>query len=145
MKFLKMTILLMLALGAQSTLAHHSVAANFDRDATVEVSGTLVEFLLRNPHTHFEVDVTEADGSVSRWLIEWGTKNDLIRRGVDVDKINLGEEVTVTMMLSRTLERVGYARSLILSDGTIIQDCGFTAFRNALQNGEEVQCEPPER
>jgi len=144
MKILKMALLL-LALSVQSVMAHHSVAANFDRDSIVEVRGTLAEFILRNPHTHFEVDVTEEDGTVSRWLIEWGTKNDLIRRGVEVDKIKVGEEVTVTMMLSRTLERVGYARSLILSDGTTIQDCGFSAYRNALQSGEEVKCEPPER
>lgn len=135
----------LIAFGIQSAIAHHSVAANFDRDATIEITGTLVEFLLRNPHTHMEVDVTEEDGTLSRWLVEWGTKNDLIRRGVDLDKIHLGERVIVTMMPSRTLERVGYARSLILSDGTIIQDCGFVAFRNALQNGEEIKCEPPER
>ena len=126
-------------------VAHHSVSANFDRDRLVEITGTLIEFRLRNPHTHLEVDVAEEDGSITRWLVEWGTRNDLIRRGVDVDRITVGDEVTVTMIPSRTLDNVGYARSLVLSDGSLIQDCGYAAFRDALRRGEEVECDAPER
>lgn len=126
-------------------LAHHSVSANFDRDRRVEITGTLVAFHLRNPHTHLEVDVTEEDGSVSHWLVEWGTRNDLIRRGVDVESIEEGQEVTVTMIPSRRLENVGYARSLVLADGSTLRDCGFAAFREALTSEEDVECEAPER
>lgn len=132
------------AFQASMAVAHHSVSANFDRDRLVEITGTLVEFHLRNPHTHLEVDVAEQDGSVTRWLVEWGTRNDLIRRGVDVEAITTGEIVTVTMIPSRTLENVGYARSLVLSDGTTIRDCGYRAFRDALRSGE-AECEAPER
>jgi len=134
-----------LGLSSLPAAAHHSVSANFDRDSRVEITGTLTAFLLRNPHTHLEVDVVEEDGSVSHWLVEWGTKNDLIRRGVDVDRISEGEEVTVTMIPSRTLEHVGYARSLTLADGSTIQDCGYRAFRDSLRNAEEIECEAPER
>lgn len=131
--------------GSQAAFAHHSVTANFDRSLRVEITGTLVAFHLRNPHTHLEVDVVEEDGTVSHWLVEWGTRNDLIRRGVDVDSIKEGEEVTVTMIPSRRLENVGYARSLVLADGSTIRDCGYAAFRDALINPEEVECEAPER
>lgn len=132
-------------ISTQSATAHHSVAANFDREGSVEITGTLAVFIARNPHTHLEVDVVSEDGTVNRWLVEWGTRNDLIRRGVDLDKITLGEQITVTMMPSRTLEHVGYARSMILEDGTTVQDCGFRAYREALQRGEEVKCEAPTR
>ena len=134
-----------LGLGSQSAMAHHSVAANFDPTVRVEITGTLTAFHLRNPHTHLEVDVAEEDGSVTHWLVEWGTKNDLIRRGVDVDRIREGEEVTITMVPSRRLEHVGYARSMTLSDDSTIRDCGYTAFREALRNEEEVDCDAPER
>ena len=134
-----------LGLSSLPVAAHHSVSANFDRDTRVEITGTLTAFLLRNPHTHLEVDVVEEDGSVSHWLVEWGTKNDLIRRGVDVDRITEGDEVTVTMILSRRLEHVGYARSLTLSDGSTIRDCGYRAFRDALRSAKEPECEAPER
>ena len=134
-----------IGLVSQTAFAHHSVSGNFDRNGRVEITGTLVAFHLRNPHTHLEVDVVEDDGSVSHWLVEWGTRNDLIRRGVDVDSIKEGEEVTVTMIPSWRLENVGYARSLVLADGSTIRDCGYAAFREALNNPEVTECEAPER
>ena len=134
-----------LALGSQAASPHHSVTANFDRDARVEITGKLTAFHLRNPHSHLEVDVIEEDGTVSDWLVEWGTKNDLIRRGVDVDRIKEGDVLTITMLPSRRLEHVGYARSLVLPDGSTIRDCGFAAFREALTSSEGGECEAPER
>ena len=140
MKKLMQKILLanVIALIGPIASAHHSVTANFNRDLRVEITGTLVAFHLRNPHTHLEVDVIEEDGTVSHWLVEWGTRNDLIRRGVDVESITEGEEVTVTMIPSRRLENVGYARSLVLADGSTLRDCGYAAFRDALINPEEA-------
>lgn len=135
----------MVVVGVQVTFAHHSVTANFDRSLRVEITGTLTAFHLRNPHTHLEVDVVEEDGSVSNWLVEWGTRNDLIRRGVNVESIKEGEEVTVTMIPSRRLENVGYARSLVLADGSTLRDCGYAAFREALNSSDGRECEAPER
>ena len=134
-----------LGLGAQTALAHHSVSANFDRDARQDITGTLTAFHLRNPHAHLELDVVEDDGTVSHWLVEWGTRNDLIRRGVDVDRIKVGDELTITLIPSRRLEHVGYARAMILPDGSLIRDCGFRAFREALVSGTEIECEEPDR
>jgi len=136
---------LALALSGQSVLAHHSVTANFDTSARHDITGTLTAFHLRNPHSQFEIDVVEADGTVSQWLVDWGTKNDLVRRGVDVDRIKVGQEVTITLVPSRRLEHVGYARSLVLADGTAIRDCGYAAFRDALVSGSELECEEPGR
>ena len=138
-------IALPLVLAAGSVAAHHSVRTNFDRGDRREITGTLTAFHLRNPHTHLEIDVVEEDGSVSHWLVEWGTRNDLIRRGVDVDRLMVGDEITVTLIYSRNLENVGYARGIVLADGTTIRDCGFAAFRDALVSGSELQCEEPDR
>lgn len=126
-------------------LAHHSVSGNFDRDARHDITGTLTAFHLRNPHSHLELDVIEEDGSVSRWLVEWGTRNDLIRRGVDLDRVKVGDVLTITLIPSRRLEHVGYARVLTLPDGSVVRDCGFAAFREALLEGKEVECVEPDR
>ena len=138
-------LIVVLVVGSQAAFAHHSVTANFDRNIRVEITGTLTAFHLRNPHTHLEVDVVEEDGSVSNWLVEWGTRNDLIRRGVDVYSINEGEEITVMMIPSRRLENVGYVRSLVLADGSTLSDCGWAAFREALNSSDGRECEAPER
>ncbi|MDE0004241.1 MAG: DUF6152 family protein [Rhodospirillaceae bacterium] len=134
-----------LGLAVQAGFAHHSVSGNFDQDARHDITGTLTAFHLRNPHSHLELDVVEEDGTVSRWLVEWGTRNDLIRRGVDLDRIKVGDELTVTLVPSRRLEHVGYARALTLPDGSVIRDCGFRAFREALLEGRELECEEPDR
>ena len=134
-----------LSLAARSGVAHHSVSGNFDRDARLDITGTLTAFHLRNPHSHLEVDVVEENGTVSHWLVEWGTRNDLIRRGVDLDSVGVGDELTITLIPSRRLEHVGYARVLTLADGTVVRDCGFAAFREALLAGTEVECAEPDR
>ena len=126
-------------------LAHHSVSGNFDRDTLQDITGTLTAFHLRNPHAHLEVDVVEDDGTVSHWLLEWGTRNDLIRRGVDVDRLRVGDMLTITLIPSWRLEHVGYVRSIVLPDGSIVRDCGFAAFREALVAGTELNCEVPDR
>jgi hypothetical protein len=138
-------VVMLLALSSSLVLAHHSVSGNFDRSTTIEITGILTAFHLRNPHTHLEVNVEENDGTVSEWLVEWGTKNDLIRRGVNVDQIKEDEKVTISLMPSLRLKHVGYARSLTLADGSVISDCGFAAFRKTLTSNEETDCEPPER
>ena len=132
---------LVLTLGPQAVFSHHSVSANFDRAISVEITGTVTAFYLRNPHSHLELDVVDEDGSVAQWLIEWGTRNDLIRRGVDVNRIQVGDKLTVTLMPSRQLEHVGYMRSAILPDGSTIRDCGYAAFREALVNEQEFECD----
>ena len=88
----------------------------------------------RKLRPQLEVDVPESDGTTTHWLVEWGTRNDLIRRGVDVDRIKVGDELTISLIMSRQLEHVGYLQSAVLSDGSTIRDCGYAAFRDALVN-----------
>ena len=66
---------------------------------------------------------------------------DLIRRGVNVGRIQVGDELTITLAPSRRLEHVGLFQSAILPDGSIIGDCGFVAFREALVSSTEFVCE----
>ena len=129
-----------LLLGPMLAGGHHSVVANFDSDDKREITGIVTAFHLRNPHSQLEVDVREGDGSMTHWLVEWGTRNDLIRRGVDVDRIQVGDEITISLIMSRRLEHVGYLQSAVLSDGSTIRDCGYAAFREALVNSGSSAC-----
>jgi Family of unknown function (DUF6152) len=133
-----------LSLASLPAWGHHSVAANFDRTDVREITGVVTAFHLRNPHSQLEVDVTEDDGSVAHWLVEWGTRNDLIRRGVDVTRIKQGDELKISLIMSRRLDHVGYLQSAVLSDGSTIRDCGYAAFREALVNSEKLECDGAE-
>ncbi len=130
-----------LCLGTGSGVAHHSVVINFDRQAVTEVSGTVSAVYLRNPHSQYVLNVTEDDGSVTEWFIEWADRNALTRRGVDLDLIQVGDEVTIIIWPSHRLENVGYFRRAVLADGTIFSDCGFVEFRQAVANSTEYICD----
>src|SRR6185295_1263639 len=124
-----------LFLNSTSSLAHHSVAANFDQSKTLDVTGKVKEFEIRNPHSQITLEVTKADGSVSDYYVEWSDKNALLRRSVPVDKIKVGDKVTVNVHPSRRLPNLGYFRTATLPDGTVLKDCGFAAFRESVAKG----------
>lgn len=120
---------------------HHSVRANFDMAASVEVEGTISAVHIRNPHSQYVLDVIADDGSTEEWLIEWSDRNALIRRQVDVERIKQGDRVTITAWPSRRLPQVAYFVQAILPDGSLFRDCGFREFREAVVNSSEFSCE----
>ena len=75
------------------------------------------------------LDVTQEDGSVKEYLAEWSDGNALRLRGVMVDRLEAGEEVTVHARKHRRLDDVIYIRDLVMSDGTIVRDCGAGIYR----------------
>ena len=67
------------AVGVGQALAHHSFAAQFDRDRPVKLSGTVTEMKWANPHAWIYIDVEDADGQVVNWALETRGANNLIR------------------------------------------------------------------
>ena len=113
------------------TSAHHSVPTNYFlyAEGGVELMGTVKEFDVRNPHSLITLDVLEDDGSVTEWLVEWSDGNSLRRRGVEIARVKVGEEVVVHARKHRHVENVAYVRDVIVSDGTIVRDCGAGIYR----------------
>ena len=50
--------------------AHHSFAAQYDRQKPVTLKGTVTKVEWMNPHIYFYIDVKSADGTVANWAIE---------------------------------------------------------------------------
>ena len=73
--------------------AHHSFAAEFDDSKPVKITGTITKVEWQNPHIWFYVDVKNADGSVTNWMVEGGSPNALIRRGFTKDALPVGTEI----------------------------------------------------
>lgn len=129
-----------LALLAERALPHHSVFTNFDTSVSVEITGTVTSVNIRNPHSQYVLDVATGDGATEEWLVEWSDRNALIRRQVAIDRIKVGDEITVTVWPSRRLDRIGYFIQAVLPDGSVFRDCGFREFREAVVDSREFSC-----
>jgi hypothetical protein len=105
------------ALSAQPSAAHHSFAAEFDANASIELTGTVTKVEWANPHTYFYMDVTNPKGEIENWALEMGSPNGLMRRGWTRDSMKLGDVVTVTGSRAKDGSTKGNARSVVLSTG----------------------------
>ena len=65
--------------------AHHSFAAVYQADQTIEIEGKVVQFLFRNPHSVLHVLVPDGSGGTTRWAIEWQGASQLGARGVSAE------------------------------------------------------------
>lgn len=76
--------------------AHHSFTATYDERETIQIEGTLVQFMFRNPHAWVHVMAPDANGEIQRWGVEWGGAGQLSGQGVTRDSLRPGDRVVIT-------------------------------------------------
>jgi len=98
--------------------AHHAFGGEFDPYRPVLLKGKVVRVEWVNPHTWIHVEVVKPDGSKEEWMVEGGSPNSLLRRGVTRDSLPVGTEVVVDGYQARdhTLLRAN-GRNVTLTDG----------------------------
>ena len=79
-----------LCLAEMAAVAHHSFAAEYDRDKPVKVTGTISKFDLTNPHSWIYVEVKGADGKTATWGFETASLIAMFRRGFKKDTLKAG-------------------------------------------------------
>jgi hypothetical protein len=97
--------------------AHHSFAAEFDRDKPITLTGTVTKLEWTNPHARIYIDVRDDKGKVVNWDCELGPPNGLMRRGWNRNSLKQGHVVTINGFLSKTARHVANARTVKLADG----------------------------
>ena len=85
-----------LVAGTSRVAAHHSFGATYDSSQRVEVEGVVKEFVWRNPHSFLRLDVTDKDGAVKTWTLEWGSTNDLTQAKLTRTTLKPGDKLVVT-------------------------------------------------
>ncbi len=98
-------------------VAHHSFAATFDREQSVELTGTVTEIEWRNPHVWFYIDIENEQGVTENWGFEMGSPNGLIRLGWDRNSLQVGDVVTADGASARDGSRRSTVRTVTLSTG----------------------------
>jgi len=103
------------------TAAHHSFAAEFDRDAPVRLEGKIVRLEGSNPHAWIHMEVVKEDGSSEVWMVEGGTPNVLLRRGLRRDCLAPGTIIVVDGFQAKdhSLKRAN-GRDVTFEDGSKI-------------------------
>lgn len=102
---------------AAPSLGHHSFAAVFDANTTVEVSGTVTEVEWMNPHAWIHLDVENEEGEVERWSFELGSPNGLIRRGWSRATIRPGDVISISGYRARDGSLRGNVKGVVLANG----------------------------
>jgi hypothetical protein len=110
-------VIVLLLTGAGSLLAHHSFAAQYDRNKPGTITGPVTKVDWINPHARFFVDAKDAGGKVVNWEVELAAPAMLLRRGWTRNSLKVGESVTVNGSLAKDGSSLLNATTVTLSDG----------------------------
>jgi len=97
--------------------AHHSFAAEFDSNKQIQLKGTVTRVEWINPHTWIHMAVKDADGKTEEWMIEGGTPNTLLRRGLTKTSLPEGTEIVVDGYRAKNGSNRANGRDVTFPDG----------------------------
>ena len=108
-----------LLIGAQPLVAHH--AGTMFSDEVKEIVGTVKEFQFTNPHAWIQVMVEMKPGAPPQeWSVEWGSPNQLGRRGIRPSTFKPGARVTLRIRPMRDGSPAGGFVAAKFDDGTTV-------------------------
>ena len=94
-------LVLAATLVVSTAYAHHSYSATYDTGQKITLSGKLVQFVFKNPHSFVTIQAPDAKGTMQRWSIEWSGTGQLTGQGVTRETLKPGDEVVVVGNPSR--------------------------------------------
>jgi hypothetical protein len=107
------------ALLSTPVLAHHGNAA-FDVGKTLDLKGTVTEWIWANPHCSLKFDVKDESGKTVNWVVEATNSADLMERGWSRLLFKPGDQVTVSLEPVKSGAPVGRVRSITLANGKVV-------------------------
>jgi hypothetical protein len=115
-------LLTLVAVGSMSMLltlsadAHHAFATEFDVNRQVTLEGKVTKVELINPHSWIHIEVMQ-DGKPVTWMIEGGSPNALVRRGITKNSIPVGSQLVIRGYGTRDGTNKAVGRDMKFADG----------------------------
>ena len=109
--------------GASGVAAHHGII-NFDLNREIQITGTVTQLRLVNPHSWLHLDVVDDRGTVTKWRCELRGASVLRRSGWSADMFPAGTKVTITGAPDRFTPNTCYLGTAVFSDGRRVDRYG---------------------
>jgi hypothetical protein len=100
-----------------SAAAHHAFGSEFDATRPLLLKGKIVKIEWVNPHTWIHVEIAKPDGTKEVWMVEGGSPNSLLRRGVNKNSFPPGTDVVIDGYQARDHSMRANARNVTFPDG----------------------------
>ena len=117
-------LIVMLAVGSLliplSTFAHHSYAAEFDRNSPLTIEGVVTEVWFKSPHVRYYIKVTDEEGNEVIWDTRGLTPVKLVRLGWMKDTIKVGDHIKMFGHGGRSNKTIMSILDITLPDGRVL-------------------------
>ena len=118
---MRFTITIGLALAglltAAGAVAHHAFSTEFDVNRPIELKGKVTKVELINPHSWIHISVVDDKGNTVEWMVEGGSPNALVRKGINKNSIPIGSELVIRGYGTRDGSNKAVGRDIQFADG----------------------------
>jgi hypothetical protein len=95
--------LVVLAMASAPLLAHHSFAAIYFEEDTVELEGEVIEFQFKNPHSWVFILAEQPFSASKPYAAEWASTSRLDRDNITKDTLRIGDRVRMWVSPNRDM------------------------------------------
>ena len=119
-RFYLLSCLICSALLSSTANAHHAFGAEFDPNRPMILRGPIVKIEWVNPHAWIHLEVENEDGTKTTWMVEGGTPNTLLRRGLSRKTLLPGTLIVVDGYQAKDRSNRANGRDITFTDGSKI-------------------------